>query len=106
MSIPPADPGDGYLTDVRGRMGQVPHFFTPVADAPDVVRALWEFAKATYLDSPIPSPFKDRLFVYLSRFCEVRYCVARHCTFLLSGPPADVDRQVASVVKLLKAPPP
>ena len=42
-----------------------------------VIRELWLFAKAAYLDSPIPTLFKERLFVYLSRFCEVRYCITR-----------------------------
>jgi hypothetical protein len=44
---------------------------------------LWLFAKSAYLDTPIPTLFKERLFVYLSRFCEVRYCITRHCGFLL-----------------------
>ena len=48
-----------------------------------VIRELWLFAKSAYLDTPIPTLFKERLFVYLSRFCEVRYCITRHCGFLL-----------------------
>jgi hypothetical protein len=31
---------------------------------------------------PIPTLFKERLFVYLSRFCEVRYCITRRCDFV------------------------
>ena len=27
--------------------------------------------------------FKERLFVFLSRFCPVRYCIVRHCGFLV-----------------------
>jgi hypothetical protein len=46
------------------------------------MRELWLFAKAAYLDAPIPTLFKERLFVYLSRFCEVRYCITRHVGFL------------------------
>jgi hypothetical protein len=48
-------------------------FFSSAPDAPEVIERLWTFAKAGYLDNPIPSLFKERLFVYLSRFCEVRY---------------------------------
>jgi hypothetical protein len=33
------------------------------------------------VDNPIPSLFKERLFVYLSRFCEVRYCFHRFRRF-------------------------
>jgi hypothetical protein len=35
-----------------------------------VVRELWLFAKSTYLDTPIPTLFKERLFVYLSAFVK------------------------------------
>ena len=55
----------------------------PPPDAPEIVDKLWQFAKSGYIENPIPSLFKERLFVYLSRFCEVRYCIVRHCGFLL-----------------------
>jgi hypothetical protein len=46
-------------------------------------------AKSAYLDSPLPSRFKERLFVHLSRFCEIRYCIVRHVGFLIGqGRPA------------------
>lgn len=65
----------------------------------------------TVLDSPIPSLFKERLFVYLSRFCEVRYCITRHCGFLVglghsSGDPSVQVETVAQALKLLKTPTP
>ena len=42
-----------------------------------------------YLDNPMQSLFMERLFVYLSRFCEVSYCIARHVGFLVGyGYPA------------------
>jgi len=58
---------------VASRFGLVPNFFSSAPDAPEIIERLWVFAKAGYLDNPIPSLFKKRLFVYLSRFCEVRY---------------------------------
>jgi hypothetical protein len=41
----------------------------------------------------LPSLFKERLFVHLSRFCEIRYCIVRHVGFLIGqGRPAgDAD---------------
>jgi hypothetical protein len=67
------------------------------------------FAEAAYLDNPLPSVFKERLFVHLSRFCAVRYCIARHVGFLLGlGRPAgDATaraQSVTDVVKLLQRP--
>jgi two-component sensor histidine kinase len=75
------------------------------------VQELWLFAKAAYLDTPIPSLLKERLFVYLSRFCEVRYCVTRHCGFLLglgrsAGDPGAQAMTITQVIRLLKRPVP
>jgi hypothetical protein len=72
-----------FQRDVASRFGLVPNFFSSAPDAPEIVDRLWDFAKAAYLDNPLPSLFKERLFVYLSRFCDVRYCIVRHCAFLL-----------------------
>ena len=82
-----------FYRDVSRRFGLVPNFFMSAPDAPEVVEKLWDFAKSAYLDNPIPSLFKERLFVFLSRFCQVRYCIIRHCGFLVgyghsSGDPA------------------
>jgi hypothetical protein len=46
--------------------------------APDLIQQLWGFAKAGYLDNPMSSVFKERLFVWLSGFCPMRYCTVRH----------------------------
>ena len=74
---------EDFEREVAARFGLVPNFFRSAPDAPFVIRELWRFAKSAYLDTPIPTLFKERLFVYLSRFCEVRYCITRHCGFLL-----------------------
>jgi PAS domain S-box-containing protein len=75
--------------EIEERFGMLPNFFRLVPEAPEVMTNLWGFAKFGYLDSPLPSLFKERLFVYLSRFCEVRYCIARHAGFLVGlGRPA------------------
>jgi len=59
----------------------------------------------------MPSLFKERLFVFLSRFCPVRYCIVRHCGFLVgyghaSGDPAVHTQTIDQVIHLLKVPPP
>ncbi len=70
---------------------------------------LWGFAEAAYLDNSLPSVFKERLFVHLSRFCAVRYCIARHVGFLVglghpAGDPTVRTQSVTDVVKLLRRP--
>jgi hypothetical protein len=90
--------------------GLVPNFFSSAPDAPELVARQWDFAKAGYLDNPLPSLFKERLFVYLSRFCEVCYCIVRHCAFLLghghaAGDPS-ATQTIEQVIRLLKSSPP
>ena len=100
-----------FEREVAARFGLVPNFFRSAPEAPFVIRELWTFAKSAYLDNPIPSLFKERLFVYLSRFCEVRYCITRHCGFLLglgraSGDPDAPAMTVGQVIRLLQRPVP
>jgi hypothetical protein len=61
----------------------LPNFFRLSPETPEMTERLWGFAQAAYLDNPLPSVFKERLFVYLSRFCAARYCIARHTGFLI-----------------------
>src|ERR1700684_197474 len=94
---------------VSERFGVLPNFFRLSPETPEITEKLWGFAQAAYLDNPLPSVFKERLFVQLSRFCAVRYCIARHTGFLigLGRPAGDKDAQAASVtevVKLLRRP--
>jgi two-component sensor histidine kinase len=106
------NPGqDEFEREVAARFGLVPNFFRSAPDAPFIVRELWMFAKSAYLDTPIPTLFKERLFVYLSRFCEVRYCITRHCGFLLglgraAGDPNAPAMTIHQVVRLLQRPVP
>ena len=67
---------------IAKRFGILPNFFRLASSDPQIAANLWGFAQFAYLDNPLPSLFKERLFVYLSRFCEVRYCIARHVGFL------------------------
>ena len=95
--------------EVEDRFGVLPNFFCLGGDAPEITTNLWGFAQFGYLDNPLPSLFKERLFVYLSRFCTVRYCIARHVGFLVGlGRPAG-DRScppetVEQAVRLIRRP--
>jgi PAS domain S-box-containing protein len=89
---------------VSERFGVLPNFFRLSPETPEITEKLWEFAQAAYLDNPLPSVFKERLFVYLSRFCAVRYCIARHTGFLigLGRPAADKDARATSIVDVVE----
>lgn len=82
----------------------LPNFFCSAQAAPGLIEELWGYAESAYLDLPLPSVFKERLFVHLSRFCEVRYCIVRHAGFLVgkgwpagdhNAPPETIDQVVA-----------
>jgi two-component sensor histidine kinase len=88
-------------------LGSFRIFFALLQTPPYVVREFWAFAKSAYLDAPVPTLFKERLFVYLSRFCEVRYCITRHCGFLLglgraAGDPDAQAMTISQVSRLLR----
>jgi PAS domain S-box-containing protein len=94
---------------VSDRFGVLPNFFRLAPETPEITEKLWGFAQVAYLDNPLPSVFKERLFVYLSRFCAVRYCIARHVGFLVGlGRPAGDDRartqSIVETVSLLRRP--
>jgi hypothetical protein len=98
-----------FRREVTDRFGVLPSFFCSAEAAPGLAEELWKFAKSAYLDSPLPSLFKERLFVHLSRFCEVRYCIIRHVGFLIGqGRPAgDADaasETVDQVIEMLRRP--
>jgi signal transduction histidine kinase len=102
---------DAFSAEVRARFGVLPNFFCTAASAPGLIQQLWSFAKAGYLDNPLPSLFKERLFVHLSRFCEIRYCIVRHVGFLVGeGRPAGDawarPQTIEEVIALLSRPVP
>lgn len=95
--------------EIKDRFGVLPNFFGVTHEAPEITANRWAFAKFGYLDNPLPSLFKERLFVYLSRFCEVRYCIARHVGFLLGrGRPAGdgqcPPQTVEQALRLMRTP--
>jgi PAS domain S-box-containing protein len=97
--------------EIITRFGLLPNFFCTAAAAPGLIDDLWGFAMSAYLDNPLPSLFKERLFVYLSRFCAIRYCITRHVGFLIgkghpAGDRAAIPETVEQVLQLLKRPVP
>lgn len=100
-----------FEQEIENRLGLVPNLFLSTPAAPEVLQQFWLEGLAAYLDNPLPSLFKERLFVYLSRFCAARYCVIRHVGFLLGlGYPAGdrtaTPQSVEEVMTLLHYLPP
>lgn len=94
---------------IAERFGLVPSFFMMARAEPPIVEAMLGLVEFAYFDSPLPPLFKERLFTYVSRFCRVPYCMARHCAFLLgcgnvAGDPKADGISVAEAVALLRTP--
>lgn len=94
-------------SEVSARLGLIPNFFRLTTDDPDITESLWGFTQFAYLDNPLPSLLKERLFVYLSLFCRVRYCIARHIGFLVglgrpAGDPECLPQSIEEVLPLLR----
>jgi PAS domain S-box-containing protein len=103
------DTVSSFRRTVAECFGVLPNFFCSGAAAPGLIEELWAFAKSSYLDNPLPPLFKERLFVHLSRFCEVRYCIVRHVGFLIgqgrpAGDPAAAPDTIEQVISLLSRP--
>src|SRR5579859_2777408 len=97
-----------FREEVAERFGVLPNFFCTAEAAPGLIERLWDFAKSAYLDNPLPSLFNERLFIHLSRFCVVRYCIVRHVGFLVGqGRPAGdgsvAPETVDEVIALLRS---
>jgi signal transduction histidine kinase len=106
-------PHEEFEKEVTGRFDILPNFFRSSQAAPELMQRLWGFALAGYLDNAMPSTFKERLFVWLSRFCPMRYCIVRHVGFLLggnhghaAGDSAAIPQSIEDVVRLLRRPSP
>jgi PAS domain S-box-containing protein len=91
------------------QFGIVPNFFYSASAAPALIDQLWALYKSCFIESPLPSLFKERLAVQLSRLCEVRYCIVRHVGFLIgegrpAGDPNAKPQTVEQVITLLRRP--
>ncbi|WP_194711158.1 hybrid sensor histidine kinase/response regulator [Noviherbaspirillum soli] len=100
-----------FEQEIENRLGLIPNLFLSTPAAPEVLQQFWMEGQAAYLDNPLPSLFKERLFVYLSRFCAARYCVIRHAGFLLgqgypAGDRSAAPQSVEEVMTLLRYLPP
>ncbi|WP_165221705.1 sensor histidine kinase [Aquisphaera insulae] len=113
MTVEPAggegDWGGALRAEVERRFGVPPNSSGSPSDNPEIAAALQGFATFVYLDNPLPPLFKERLFVSLSRFCDVRYRIARHVGFLIglgtpSGDAASPVESAAEVIRLVRRP--
>jgi signal transduction histidine kinase/ActR/RegA family two-component response regulator len=102
-----------FEQEIQDRLGLVPSFYLSAPAAPEILQRFWAEAVDAYLDNPLPSVFKERLIVYLSRLAGARYCVVRHAGYLLGGehgsPAGDraaAPHSMEQLIALLRTAPP
>jgi len=84
--------------EVEGWLGFVPALLAPAAAAPRVLENLWQQTLSAYLDNPLPTLLKEKLFAHLSRDQSSPYCLVCHgCALRGLGQPA------AEVLRLLRS---
>ncbi|MBD0334908.1 MAG: GAF domain-containing protein [Cyanobacteria bacterium Co-bin13] len=86
--------------EIAATFGFVPPFFEP-AESSQVLENLWQQTLTAYVHNPLPALFKEKLSAYLSRFCNVPYCMVCHSCSL-----RPLGLKARQVLDLLDAPPP
>jgi signal transduction histidine kinase len=89
------------LSDIARELGGVSPFYTAASDAPAVLDGLWAQSRLAYLHNPLPALFKERLFAYLSRYCQTRFCIICHSCRLQA-----LGLNGSQILALLDTPPP
>ena len=95
--------------EIQRRFEASPSIFMRTQQSPGISENLWRQAEFAYLDNPLPALFKEMLFAYLSRYCQVPYCMARHSAFLLrvgrvAGDPNVKGMPASEVLAMLEKP--
>lgn len=70
--------------EIIERLGFFPAFFAPALPIPKFLETLWQQTQSAYIKNPLPYLFKEKLFVYLSRYCSVPYFAICHSCALHS----------------------
>ena len=68
------------------RLGFFPSFLVSAIETPDILASLWEQTLSAYINNPLPELFKEKLFVFVSRYCSSPYFIICHsCTLRSLG---------------------
>lgn len=93
------------IPDLEQAFGIYPNFFKSSTNH-SVNEMMWMQARSAYIELPLPSLLKEKIFVYLSKFCDEKYCLTRHVGFMLglgncAGDPQVKNLSVSEVSELL-----
>lgn len=86
---------------VTKQLGFLPSFLLPAIETPEIFTSLFQQTLSAYINNPLPAVFKEKLFVNLSRYCEIDYFTICHsCTLRSFG----ITAQEILIFKNIKIP--
>ena len=81
------------------RLGFFPSFLVSAIETPSILESLWSQTLSAYINNPLPELFKEKLFVFVSRYCLSPYFVICHSCSLRS-----LGVQAKEILELNKLP--
>lgn len=73
-------------TEIAKQLGYFPAFLLPAINSSLILRSLIQQTLSAYVNNPLPNIFKEKLFVYLSRYFGISYLTICHsCTLKSLG---------------------
>src|SRR5215472_10665547 len=87
--------------EIEQQFGFFPNFFQPGLDNPEALDTLWQETRTAYLENPLPSVFKEKLFARLSRYCGAPFCLVIHSCLMRS-----LGQRVEEISMVLETPAP
>ena len=87
--------------EIVKEFGFFPAFFEPAIPTPTVLENLWQQTKSADINNPLPLPFKQKLWAYLSKYSGNVYFQIERCLTLL-----DSGMEAAEILELLRMPEP
>jgi PAS domain-containing protein len=73
-------------TEIIKQLGYFPAFLTPAINSSLIYQSLVQQTLFAYVNNPLPAQFKDKLFVFLSRYFGISYFTICHsCTLRSQG---------------------
>ena len=74
------------IEKIIDRLGFFPSFLVSSLETTPILENLWEQTLSAYINNPLPEVFKEKLFVFVSRYCSSPYFIICHsCTLRSLG---------------------
>ncbi|GCE02867.1 sensor histidine kinase [Dictyobacter aurantiacus] len=73
---------DPVFDEIGHYFGFIPPVFMAVQADFNLLDALWQQTRSTYINNPLPPVLKEKFFLYISYSCDIPYDLRSHCILL------------------------